>query len=246
MLEHFLQIEPALPRLPLAHSTDMHYVVSIVSDGRLAPLHCDVFGEDLVYLFYGAPMYHKQTPSTTGLAYRPVALLFRPEVQGLARDVYPFDSGAFHKGLFKGFIYSAMGLSHFRVHPGHDAPGRIVARFFQDNSRYLYGEPAIVQCFDVYSDALYQLYGARGEAQFDERNHAIELVLCQELPLSGNILAVIMPQNFADMNPEVVVKIHSFGAEVIGYFSQFRFSPERDSQVLFDRAMQFLRERRYI
>ena len=77
--KNFVQaVPPAQPLLPLTHLTDAYRFEKAHQTDELQPRDCKVFGEPLLYLFYGRPSYRvhpDEQPS--GLAhYLPVCVTF--------------------------------------------------------------------------------------------------------------------------------------------------------------------------
>jgi hypothetical protein len=95
-----LPTSPNGSSLPLAHSTDWARFVAITQAGYFSsPTPCPVYGEILLYTFYGRAAYRFKedgvaysTPS-----YSPVCFILKPTLTALARRILPFDSGGFDK-----------------------------------------------------------------------------------------------------------------------------------------------------
>jgi hypothetical protein len=78
-----------LPELPLVHNTSCSQLEQILTTGILEPRDCSVFGEPLIYFFYGRPVYRSRKHGTspdTRFDYCPVCLVFKPgALSSLAR-----------------------------------------------------------------------------------------------------------------------------------------------------------------
>jgi hypothetical protein len=128
--------------LPIVHMTVARWFGSIVGQGQLEPRDCPVFGERLIYLFYGGAFYRPSDFVTKNVDELPVAFLFEPTVLTKISRYYPFDTGALASGRF-----GALGdrlkpfRSKFQVPGGGNpqAPGRIVHHLFGSNDNYIYG-----------------------------------------------------------------------------------------------------------
>src|SRR3546814_17806845 len=62
---------PLTGQLGLTHVTDCARLSGLVASRKLEPRLCDVYGEPLVYLFYGRPAYRRawRGGATTNLDY---------------------------------------------------------------------------------------------------------------------------------------------------------------------------------
>jgi hypothetical protein len=133
---------PALPvPLPIVHVSVARWFSSIVHEGKLEPRMCSVFGESLLYLFYGGAFYRPPEGLTKNASELPIAFLFEPSVLTTISRFYPFDTGALASGRL-----GALGdrlkpfLGEFRV-SGTDVqtPSRLVHHLFGSNEKYVDG-----------------------------------------------------------------------------------------------------------
>jgi len=123
------------------HTTDAYGVQGVVDSGRLEPSACPVFGEDLLYFFYGRPAYRPSgaEPAVTLRAFFPVCFVLHPDPVRSPKRMYSFDSGAMNGGIFDTFLHHAMSLGDFALRADADTPGRVVSAFFGSNECYLRG-----------------------------------------------------------------------------------------------------------
>jgi hypothetical protein len=84
--------------LPIIHVSVARWFASIVARGHLEPRLCSVFGERLVYLFYGGAFYRPSITLTKNASELPIAFLFEPNVLTTISRFYPFDTGALDSG----------------------------------------------------------------------------------------------------------------------------------------------------
>jgi hypothetical protein len=127
--------------LPIVHTSIARWFGSIVSQGRLEPRQCPVFGERLIYLFYGGAFYRPSEFTTKNVDELPVAFLFEPAALTKIARYYPFDTGALVSGR--------LGASGDRLRPFRSAfqvpggdiqtPTRMVHHLFNSNENYIYG-----------------------------------------------------------------------------------------------------------
>lgn len=206
--DDFLNAHPGVgPELPLVHSTNCVQFAQMQATGVLAPQDCPVFGEPLLYFFYGRPVYRPSkrgaTPDTR-YDLCPVCFVFKPGALGSCARVFPFDSGALDAGLFDPPIARA-DRDNYSLAPVLQTAQRLVEVFFETNGQYYLGEPRKVfaaPAGELEIERYWQLITSSGEADFDERRSAIEVQCGAAVTLRDNLHAVIMPAVFLD-EPEV-------------------------------------------
>lgn len=218
---------PSQVHLPLTHVTDGYSFRDIMSHEELLPSPCSIYGENLLYLFYGRPAYRSaaQQESNGSDAYWPICFVMKPDVASALR-IYPFDSGAFHYQRFDRFMYHRMMKEDFELDPDPTVPGKLVRLFWRDEKSYFNAEGLsnfIPSNFDFEAKAYKALIGDVGKAQFDERNSAIEIQVGAPVDLKGNTLAVILPYEFA--TEEMIDKIEALGAIALPFDVVRRHGP---------------------
>lgn len=98
--------------LPLVHTCQSHSLENIISSGKIKTHYCDVFQEDLNYFFVGRPAYKKDLDEEAAEWELPSCFVFSYDISG-AKRIYPFDTGAYQRGLFPSFI-QMMNRDEFR------------------------------------------------------------------------------------------------------------------------------------
>lgn len=205
--------------LPLTHVTDAYMFRDIMGREELVPAPCDVFGGELVYLFYGRPAYRSAAElESNGLdAYWPICFVMEPQ-QLTPKRIYPFDSGAFHHKRFGDFMYHRMIKEDFELDSNPDGPGRLLRLFWKDEKSYFDNRgfsEFVPSTMDFEAKSYVELLRSRGRQAFDERNSAIEIQLDTPMALKGNTLAVILPYEFATV--PMLAKIEAMGALALPY-----------------------------
>jgi hypothetical protein len=93
---------------PFTHATTFDSLERMLDAGVVRPNNCDVFGEELVYLFYGRFAYRIQMEENLNSLSNdgPVALIFKDNIAHNIhfKRVFPFDSGGYEQ-----FYQSALG-----------------------------------------------------------------------------------------------------------------------------------------
>lgn len=214
------QAEPAQDAdLPLTHITDGYRFRGITEEGALNPTDCKVFDEPLLYLFHGRPAYRVNgAGGSSGLdAYWPICFLIKPA--GIVpKRIYPFDTGAFERKLFADYCHQDMIAQDFELESDASMPARLISLFWGDPRSYFDNRDAALTKpgpFDFEAKSYSELIRAKANAPFDERHSAIELQIDAPVPLKDNLLAVILPSDFA--TPETLAKYHARGALVLPF-----------------------------
>jgi hypothetical protein len=191
--------------LPLVHTTKCFHLPSIQSSQAIRPRPCDVFGEPLVYSFYGRPAY--RDPSATSpvrdIGFYPICFVFRPGTISIRpKRLYPFDTGASQKGLYKPAIEPGQALVAYDLLATMESARRIVHGFFDVDEDYLSNKPKAGLLFDSKegeASSYYQLINGGGHSDCDDRSSAIEVQTDQDIDLStGTLMAVVLPTYFLD------------------------------------------------
>jgi hypothetical protein len=237
--------------LPVVHSTRCERFSGIAATQSLSPTLCEVFNEPLLYLFYGRPSYASKmgTRPSTELAYCPVCFVIKADAveTGLAR-LYPFDSGAAHRGMFDPFIPAGM-LPTFALDPTIESARRIASAFFETNGNYYLGRARpdmVIPEAEVEAASYYQLITTPGEAAYDERRSSIEIQTRAELTLKNNLLAVILPDQFLDDPVIRRVVVKEWRAHPLTYLTFHGGVPMHYVRDIYSKLHTFLGEGGYL
>lgn len=195
--------------LPLIHITDAYSFTSILAPGKLEPRPCKIFGEDLVYFFYGRPSYRtKHKGSNYVNANLPVVMIFHPSlICSNIKRVFPFDTGAFCIGLYSDFFHPNSKLEHFEVDPSVEGAQRVVAYFYRDNSEYYYGgsrKNVEIPSLNFEAEGIFEMArtsaGGKPDGTFnpDLRSSSVEIQIDKTVDVTNSLLGLIVPQIFFD------------------------------------------------
>ncbi len=240
--EFALRVDASSPSshlLPYTHVTDAYAFRDVLECGELRPSPCRVFGSDLLYLFYGRPAYRAaQEEESNGIdAYWPVCFVIDAAKVDPVR-CYPFDSGAFQRGLYADYIYHRMIKEDFEISRGPQTPPRLVNFFWRDERSYYDADARRglramdVDALDFEIKAYRDLIASTGRAPFDERGSAVEAQLDAPLKLRGNTIAVIMPTEFA--TDAVVRRVEAIGALALPFSTVNRHGPTNMVAQIYD------------
>ena len=191
------------PRLPLVHSTDSYVLEDVLTAKQLEPQPCNVFGENLTYLFYGRPAFRPNNDAApTSLShYFPVCLILRPGWAIAIKRIYPFDSGAFIQGFYENYLHKAMRLADFGLEPDSATPGKLIGGFFGSVPAYLTGKPGAAPTLDpseFEAFSYHALISAQESNAIDSRGSGVEIQTGAPLPIAESVAAVVLPSTFAD------------------------------------------------
>ncbi|MGE4183049.1 MAG: hypothetical protein AB7J34_24785 [Limisphaerales bacterium] len=194
---------PVQPELPLVHTTEYERLSSIHASHRIEPRPCKVFGEPLLYLFYGRPAYRdpEKTTPIKDIAFCPVCFVFRPERHFAIKRMHPFDTGALQKGYYEPEVSRTTAFNEFAVRAVMESAQRIIAGFFETNERYMRVKPMTALAFapeDGDAEAYHRLITGGGDPKCDDRCSAIEIQTELAADLTRDLMAVVLPTSFLE------------------------------------------------
>jgi hypothetical protein len=224
-LERQIQVEGK--RLPLTHIAKAIIAEDIIRHGKVKPSMCEVFKKPISYFFYGRPAYRVSGDGAIKTeAACPICFVFRPEAFEAASSMYPFDTGAFARRMYKTFILEEMELSDFQLDPAKHDPNVLISLLFKRAADYVKGDTTnlkggeqIAETWEFHAKAFVDLVSSKGRNEPDDRIFSIELQLEQELSLSGNLRAVVVPHTLwstASATPWIK-SLHENGVEIETY-----------------------------
>jgi hypothetical protein len=207
-LNEFIQGQaPADGILPLIHITTCYDFDRITRGNSLSPQHCDVFNEELTYLFYGRPAYRAKDGNNARLEFEwPIIFLLDPEKISPIKRVFPFDSGAFKLGYYRDFFHVQSKISDFVLEPTIDSVRKIVGAFYVSHAEYYSGSTRKnvelpLRQFEM--QGVYELSripgvqgGHPGKPTRDERSSAIEVQVADPINLKEALIAIILPEPY--------------------------------------------------
>lgn len=164
---------------------------------------CEVFDEEIVYLFYGRPSFkYKVKPgSTTNLAPYPVCFVFTPKILHQIKRLYPIDSGALEQKVLDKFIYDKIERIDFEMEPEGRRISDIILHFHGGNEDYLNYrinnnniDPGYFE-----SIAYAEMHKSFGRDISDERRVTIEAQFDNGIKLTTEVIeAIILPRALLD------------------------------------------------
>jgi hypothetical protein len=195
------QPDPGWGLMPITHITGGVSAEDIVQGGEVSLEECDIFKADLAYFFYGRPAYRIRDGSVVKTEVAcPYCFVFTPEVVHLAREIYPFDTGAFAGRMYTGYVDDRMRKEDFSLNQEVDRVNKVIAALFSSRTDYMKGvtsESAVAgtlaEPWEFHARAYIELLTSRGRNEPDDRLCAVEIILDQPLPLEDYLKAVVVP-----------------------------------------------------
>src|SRR5260370_41910934 len=119
---------PGPGQLPIVHSTDLYLFREIRRKGELLPTDCEVYGQQILYFFYGRPSYrtHAKLDTVNAKALLPVCLVLERAVLQHAERIVAFDTGAFHRKFMHPPMHEKMTKEDFELGVSPDAPMKLI------------------------------------------------------------------------------------------------------------------------
>jgi hypothetical protein len=231
--------------LPPVHVSIARWFDSIVSEGKIEPRMCSIFGEKLLYLFYGGVFYRPSNKPTKNASELPIAFVFNPNILDLINRYYPFDTGAVGKELFGEWTKR---LEHFKeefkVQGGdYKIPCKIVRCLYGTNTKYLEGRidpefkkapPPLPLLFEFMS----QDFTPMG---IDHRQYIIECQLKSALNLDHQLLWVGFPECMTNEFTNLLKRTLPYIPDYYSYPSHAVFNPSDIAAQLQTRAYDIIR-----
>lgn len=196
--------------LPMIHTTRAYLFDQMVEGDLIKARHCDLFDEDLVYLFYGRPAYRVRKDQDCYFEFDwPVVFIMDPDCMEEVARIHPFDTGAFKRGYYTRYFDRESDVSDFDV--GHDFSmvSKLVGAFFVNNKEYLLGSsrknvdipPRNFEVSSVYE--LAKAPGIKipidGKVTLDERSSSVEVQVRKAISIPDRLLAIILPETYLGM-----------------------------------------------
>lgn len=230
----------------LTHCTSGGTCIDIMAELVIRPKRCEVYGADLLYLFYGRPAF-KPLPgvapnSLTETA--PVCLVLDPALIADAVRILPFDSGGFAR--YGAQIGPGLGLRDFELEPKAETPLKLVGAFYETTHRYYHQahrQDLVIPLSEREAAAYGRLIADGSIADDDDRRGTIEIQLAGPVFLKGALKALIAPAVLLD-DPAVSAALASCPDAVpLDYRTYGRMPPSGLSYALYDRLASFFEKR---
>lgn len=235
-----------LEKLPLMHSCDCSACRQIIRGGSLEVRDCKVFKEKLLYFFYGKPSYpvsEKITTNRTDFEYCPVCFIVPLDKVSLYK-IHPFDTGAFDANMYKDFFHHSMSIEEFELDNTVDSILQYIKVFYGNNDNYICGKATIASSTDdPCINGLINLLTATGAFQFDERANTVEIMSSTSVPINTVVECIILPENLLRV-PFIAKYLNDNKIFHMEYTVRLRTAPSRYNEVVFEKAMEYIKMRK--
>lgn len=187
-------LEQGFKSMPAFHTTKFS-TFELISESELIPTRCEVMNMNLVYLFYGRSSYSKESEGQIELEDILLAVSMGIETNDLREKeihkIYPFDSGAFKKGMYEKHINKAESLDQYSI-PNGDV-NLYIKEFFGNEKNYLDGllNKMNNNTNDEHVLKLRSLISDYRDPSFDTRARTIEILYKDKIPLTNIKILVI-------------------------------------------------------
>lgn len=214
-------------RLPLTHITKALVAHDIIKAGRIEPADCQVFDAPLAYFFYGRPAYRLSSGTTVKLeASCPFCFLFNSKLLDRAKQIYPFDTGAFAARLYNHVLDEEFAVEDFSLGADPSRPEKLIAATYLAREAYVAGNRKqlrniglATKAYDLEARAYMELISSPGRNEPDDRIGTIEAHFGDPVPLANNLIAMVVPHTHwinGDRSP-LLEKIHNEGVQILTY-----------------------------
>jgi hypothetical protein len=191
--------------------------------------------EDIMYFFYGRPAYRFTEETATRIeAACPYCFTFDSNTISKAKTIFPFDSGAYAKWLYGGLALDDMPIQDFLLEIDQKRPNKIIAAVYSSLDKYFDGESSEIiapergaEPWEFHARAFLHLLASPGRNEPNDRISSIEIIFDQQVPLAGNLRALVVPHTLWDSGRAPWLdELHTGGVEIIPYI----FIPGRHPQ----------------
>jgi hypothetical protein len=157
-----------------------------------------IFTEKLIYCFYGRPAYRVHRTGQSDSEMQLVAVVLRPRMIENSHRVFPFDTGAFHMGLYRDSLHPQVKVGDFECPPFGESAQSIVSEFFGQNEAYLDNHLITDQTERDPLDLEGKEYAKLISNAQDDRASSIEVQFSTDiLVMPNSIEIIILPDTLA-------------------------------------------------
>ena len=198
-----VRLPDGFPMFPLVHSADtVRHPGSnnltaddILRTGMITPVHCDVFGEDLIYTYIGRAAYREVSC--------PCCFIIKP-LPELLQNIFIFDTGAYYEKRYSMLLDDVLDINLFRIPAKTDYVKKFILSYFGDNGRYLYSYPMKhdalnkLSHLEEFSYIMLESLEKFDSIGFDDRCRTLENIIRGPISLRDSLQAVLFPQSMLE------------------------------------------------
>lgn len=249
IFEKYITIDSNIEILPLTHKKDWFTADKTIEDGIIDTQLCDVFGENLEYLFYGRPAYYVSYNIGTRSddTYLPVCFVLNPQRIRI-HYIFPFDTGAFANKMYDDFMHEKMDINSFQLPQNIDSVKDFIYLFYENNDNYYKSKPAKqIESNDLpFEIKAYQnMIKNLGATSYDSRCRTIEIITREKINLYESLEAIILPTDMA--RTEKFKEFHKSNKKIkIITYDTFGDEPGSYNSTIRDKMYIYLRDNNYL
>lgn len=195
-----VELPSGFQMFPLIHSADtVRHPDSnnltaddILRNGKILPVHCDVFNEDLIYTYIGRAAYRE--------VKCPCCFIIKPQPE-LLQNIFIFDTGAYYEKRYSMLLDNVLDVNLFRIPADADYIRKFIMSYFGDNKRYLYSYPIRhneldkLSHLEEFSYIMLENLTTFDSIGFDDRCRTLENIVREPIDLRKSLQGILFPQS---------------------------------------------------
>lgn len=190
--------------LPLTHVTKAINLEKIIVGKWLKPTHCPNFDEDILYTFYGRAAYRVAGDGVIrNESLSPVCLVFNGELIKRAKNIFPFDTGAYKNRMYKHHFGDELKLDDYSIGTDIELPNQLiqslyktVGNYFDADTRIVPPRTEVTRKSDMSAGLYLDLIKSEGRNEPDDRVGSIEVLLQDAVKVADHLRCIILPDAF--------------------------------------------------
>lgn len=177
-------------------------------------------------------------------------MIFRPDFSlEQIRRIFPFDTGAFHNGFYKRYFHPDSKMDDFELEGTVSSARKLLGFFYRTAEEYMTGRSSrnvAIPATAFEAAGLHELARAPANpitraGDLDERASSVEIQTAHPVSISGNLLAMIVPNIiFEDKSAAEFIK--NSGGKIITYESLMATSTESFAAIVYDKVITLYRD----
>ena len=209
--------------LPFFHTTKGSRLRGIFTQKSIGISTCKVFGEDLLYIFYGKPAYRVSggEKPTSDPGPFPVTFILKAEAAMPLKRLFPFDTGALANNIYADVCEDSTNPAKYELKADSIQIQKFVSYFYDTAKNYYFRKPQInsgdIHGFSEEVRHIIALIENKSRTSSDNRGYTLEAQVDIPIPLKAtHVEAIILPSNYCG-NIEFDDYLYNQGIDVLPY-----------------------------
>lgn len=156
---------------------------------------------DTLYTFYGRAAYRVAGDGAIRLEGAcPICFVLNSELLKRSNKIHPFDTGAYHRRLYKHVFADEIGMSDFEISDDWGLINTLVSTFYGETENYFFGNTSSIPSAselctpdEMHVRAYHELITSSGRNEPDDRVMSIEVTFSDPILLAESLRAIIVP-----------------------------------------------------